>query len=308
VDLLFRHFWVAFVVVIVLNTRAWWRDVQEPMRRRPELAPGYRWLLRAQLSVTLVPVLLMGLGVISGQVRGVHDYLRPGEGNPFVLLWWGVVAAIVLLTTGWVVLGPGAEMLERHPGVIMVPRASARTIRLFSLGVAALNLVGMALFFGGFPAPIGPRTFDVPWIGILFPFFFAGMWVAIGFILATTGGWQTVAAHYPLVGDAPPPVQRFGAAEFGLAAYNGVLRLAADQRGLYFAVIWLFRAGHRPFVVPWSDVTARATRRWFRAVVELRFARTPDIAVRLPRASAEALFRHGGRPADFPPIGEGRAC
>lgn len=232
-----RHFWVVIVIMTVLYARMWWREVQEPMRRQPELAPGYRGLYRAQITVGLVPWLLMGVGVILGQVGGVDEF---------------------------------------------------------------------APLFAGFPGSPGhPR--DLPWFPLVFPFFFVALWVGVGFLLAATGGWQTVAAHYPLVGDAPPPGKRFGAAEFGLVGYNRCLKLSANQRGLYFATILLFRAGHAPFFVPWTDVTARATRRWFRSVVELRFARTPDIAVRLPRATAEALFRQGGRQADFPSGLEGRA-
>jgi hypothetical protein len=305
VDAVFRHFWVAFVVVTFLQSRAWWREVQELMRRRPELAPGYRRLYRGQVTLTIVPWLLMGVGVVSGRVPSMFDFLRPGEGNPFVLLWWGVVMATMLVALGWIVLGGGAEMLERHPGVLMVPRGSARSIRLISLGVAAFQLVFAALFFAGFPGSRGggPRGFDL-WFPLVFPFVFVAGWIGIGFLLASVGGWQIVAAHYPLAGEVPRPVRRFGAAEFGSVSYNGVLSLGANQRGLYFAAILLFRSGHPPFFVPWSDVTARATRRWFRAAVELRFARTPDILVRLPRALAGALFRQGGRSADLPPIQE----
>ena len=301
-----RYFWVVIVIMTVLYARMWWREVQEPMRRQPELAPGYRWLYRAQITVVLVPWLLMGVGVILGQVGGVDEFLRPREGNPFVLLWWAVVAMLLVVVTTWVALGGGAEMLERHPGVYMIPRGSARTIRLFWLGIVAVNLVGFAPLFAGFPGSPG-HEHDLPWFPLVFPFFFVALWVGVGFLLAATGGWQTVAAHYPLVGDAPPPVKRFGVAEFGLVAYNRCLKLGANQRGLYFGAILLFRAGHAPFFVPWTDVTARATRRWFRAVIELRFARTPDIAVRLPRAAAEALFRQGGRQADLPSRQEGGA-
>lgn len=305
-DVVARHFWVAFVIVTVLYARAWWREAQETMRRRPELVEGYRRLLRAQLTVGLAPALLMGAGVVLGRVRGVLDFLRPNEGNPFVLLWWGVVLSLVLILTGWVVLGSGAEMLERHPGVYGVPRGPARSIRLFCLAFAALNLLGAAMFFAGFAGSPGRRPEpDFPWFPFVFPVFFAGLWVGIGFLLAATGGWQTIATHYPVDGAVPDAVKRFQSAEFGFVGYNSVLKLGANQRGLYVAAILPFRAGHTPFFVPWTDVTARAARRWLRAVVELRFARTPDIAVRLPRAAAEALFRAGGRAADVPPAQEG---
>ena len=151
-------FWAAYVVACVASAWTWWRDVQETMRRRPELASGE--------------------------------------------------------------LGRGAEMLERHPGVFMIPRTSARFIRLFWLIVVGFNVIAFALWFSGVVgnSPGHPHEADLPWVPVVFPFFFVGLWVGIGFALAAVGGWQTIAAHYPLVGDAPPPVKRFAAAEFGLGA------------------------------------------------------------------------------------------
>ena len=79
------HFWLAFVVVTIINGRYWWAGVQARIRAQPELGPGYRRLYRGYLFWGNVPWLLMGAGILSGQVRSIFDFLQPRSGNPYVL-------------------------------------------------------------------------------------------------------------------------------------------------------------------------------------------------------------------------------
>ena len=44
-DLLFRHFWIAFLVAGAINARAQWERIERRIRAHPELEPGYRRLL-----------------------------------------------------------------------------------------------------------------------------------------------------------------------------------------------------------------------------------------------------------------------
>ena len=46
-----------------------------------------------------------------------------------------------------------------------------------------------------------------------------------------------------------------------LSRYNGMLRFDVSRAGLRLSVLPLFRPGHRPFFVPWSEVSAEARRR-----------------------------------------------
>jgi hypothetical protein len=130
VEFLFRHFWLGFVLVTFVNGRAWWNRAQNRIRSNPELESGYRRLYRGYLLWSNLPWLVMGLGILSGQVPSIFDFLRPAEGNAFVLGWWGLMAGLLCLGTYWIFVGGGAEMLERHPGVYMVPQWSAAKLRL----------------------------------------------------------------------------------------------------------------------------------------------------------------------------------
>jgi hypothetical protein len=88
-----------------------------------------------------------------------------------------------------------------------------------------------------------------------FPLFFVGMWVMVSFIISRAG-WNSFATHYPA--PNPPtgktytsPNTRFGNY---LARYNNVVRVIFTDGGVYFHVLFLFRAFHPPFLVPWSSV------------------------------------------------------
>jgi hypothetical protein len=297
-ELLFRHFWIAFVIVTTVNGRAWWDRVQNRIRSNRELEPGYRRLYRGYLLSMNLPWLVMGLGILSGQVPSIFDFLRPSAGNSFVLAWWGLMAALLCVGTYWIFAGGGAETLERHPGVYMVPQWSAAKLRLFWLGVVAWNVAIGTLLLLGFPGGPAERSTSPavgPWLWALFPVFFVGMWLLVTFLLSAMGGWRALAQHY--VASSPFSGQRFrfrSAQLGGYVNYGGCLTLGAGPSGLYLAVLPLFRMAHPPLIVPWTDITAREVRSWFLSAIELEFAKVPGVSVRLSRRLAQSLFDASG--------------
>ncbi len=95
-----------------------------------------------------------------------------------------------------------------------------------------------------------------PWLFVpLFLLFFAGMWVFVGFTISRAG-WSSFAARYP-ASTRPTgktyvsPNTRFGNY---VARYSNVVRVTFTDAGVYFQVLFLFRAFHPPFLVPWTSV------------------------------------------------------
>src|SRR4051794_3875528 len=95
--LFLRHFWVMFVVVTTWNAFALQRRSRRAVETRPELAAGYRRLVRGYLFFGNLPWLVMGLGIELGGVPTMFSYFRPRDGNPFVLAWFAVVIGLWLL-------------------------------------------------------------------------------------------------------------------------------------------------------------------------------------------------------------------
>jgi hypothetical protein len=90
---------------------------------------------------------------------------------------------------------------------------------------------------------------------VLFPLFFAGMWICVGFVISRLG-WHLFATRYPApsrpVGTAySSPSSWFGTI---FASYRNVVRVLFTEAGVYFSVMFLFRVFHPPFLVPWASV------------------------------------------------------
>lgn len=305
-DVVSRYFWIAFIVASVVNGRSWWSRIERRIQQHPELLPGYRRLFRGFLFWTNVPWLAMGAGILSGRVGTFFDYLQPAAGNPFVLAWWGLMAGLLLLGTAWIFFGGGAETLERHPGMYMVPEWPAAKLRLYWLGLLAWNVViGTFLYhnFGARRGPQQPRSSDLgAWLPALFPVAFVGMWLLVSYTLAVIGGWSKLAAHYPESSPCSGARFRFRSGQIGgLANYSGMLTLGADPMGLHLAVALPFRVGHPPLCVPWSDVRAREVRSWLSQPVELEFAKAPNTTLRIAGHLARSLIEASGARVQIQP-------
>lgn len=295
---LMRHAWIVLVLANSANGWLWWNRVQGRMRSHPELEPGYRSLYRGFLFWTNLPWVVMGLGIISGQVNGMFEYLQPSAGNPMVLVWWGLFIALLALGTHWIFAGGGAETLERHPGVFMVPPLPAATLRWLWLGLAIWNVLIAAAIFLGFPdrlLGLNPASNKKTWLPVLFPVLFVAMWLLTTFLLALMGGWRTLSQHYtaksPFVGQR----FRFRSVQFGsFTSYSSVVTLGAAPGGLYLAVAPIFRLAHPPLFIPWSDITAREFKGWLTKQVELEFVKASSVTVRLSRRLAHLLFDASG--------------
>jgi hypothetical protein len=109
-------------------------------------------------------------------------------------------------------------------------------------------------------------------------------------LISRIGGWGSMAEAYTY--HEPRAAQCFSmqSAVLRLASnYNGVLKICADDEGLYFSVIFLFRPGHPPFFVPWGEISGTKKGYFFYQVVDLRFQRTPDLPFRIYQRTADKL-------------------
>ena len=121
---------------------------------------------------------------------------------------------------------------------------------------------------------------------VVFPLF----WSTIAFLLSRIGGWGSMAEAYPY--REPLIVQCFSlqSAILRLATnYNAVLKICADEQGLYFSVMFLFRPGHAPFFVPWEEISGTKKQYFLYPVVDLRFQRTPNLPFRVYKRTADRL-------------------
>jgi hypothetical protein len=117
VELIFRHAWLLFIAVTCVNAAMWWKSGQKEIAAHPELRTSYPVLVRGLLVFGNLPWIVMGAGILLGQVPSTFHYLNPRNGS-FVIAWYVVVVATWVATTYWIFCRGGAETLVRHPGLL----------------------------------------------------------------------------------------------------------------------------------------------------------------------------------------------
>jgi hypothetical protein len=90
---------------------------------------------------------------------------------------------------------------------------------------------------------------------LLFPFFFVGIWVSVCFVISRMG-WHSFATRYPVQNRPAGTAYNSPSSWFGniFASYRNVVRVVFTETGIYFYAMFLFRAFHPPFLVPWTSV------------------------------------------------------
>ena len=89
---------------------------------------------------------------------------------------------------------------------------------------------------------------------VFLPFLFIGMWLLVSFI-SSLFGWRSFSNHYPAQIRPPGIAYNSPSASFGfLGQYSNVVRVVITDAGVYFYALFLFRAFHPPFLVPWDSV------------------------------------------------------
>ncbi|MGA2093669.1 MAG: hypothetical protein ABSH16_09720 [Sedimentisphaerales bacterium] len=109
------------------------------------------------LSVTW---LIMGIGFIIGGVPSIWNYLRPRDGNSYVLVWWASVLVLYIIGSYWIFVGQGAAKLAKS-GAIQYRSAgktmtvsSEKSIKLiFLLDLAGAIIFTAVVWFVNIPLP-----------------------------------------------------------------------------------------------------------------------------------------------------------
>jgi hypothetical protein len=90
----------------------------------------------------------------------------------------------------------------------------------------------------------------------LFVLAFVGLWIGVGLLVAYLGGWATLAKVYRHSDEFRGERRRFQSARMRWGInYGSCLTVGATPRGLYLAALFIFRIGHPPLFMPWTDIS-----------------------------------------------------
>jgi hypothetical protein len=145
--LVFKHFWVAFILGTLVNGAIWWLRGKQHRERDPALTEGYRSLIRGFVTWGNLPWLIMGAGILSGDVPSIFHYFDPRSPNPFIVAWFGSIFLLWTAGTYWLFGRGGAEQLVRHPGLMQPHFTSASAVKALWLVGLSGGIVGIAVMY-----------------------------------------------------------------------------------------------------------------------------------------------------------------
>jgi hypothetical protein len=99
---------------------------------------------------------------------------------------------------------------------------------------------------------------------VLCLFGFMGVWCLVCLVLSILGGWHRMAANFSTRKLPSGKKYRFQSARIGKASYKNCLTISPVTEGLYLSVMFLFRIGHPPLLIPWEMVRNPIAHRFFR--------------------------------------------
>ena len=120
------------------------------------------------------------------------------------------------------------------------------------------------------------------WPALFVPF----IWVLVSSIISRVGGWALLAKVY-LAQDSTTldgETWKFQSIQMRWGTnYGNCVTVRANPLGLGFSILFLFRIGHPPLLIPLDDITIHEVRRsrFFPSWIEFRFRLEPSIPIRM---------------------------
>jgi len=109
---------------------------------------------------------------------------------------------------------------------------------------------------------------ELIFIIILFPFAFAGFFCLVSYLISFIGGWRQLSMVYPR--KNLPVGRRFSwqTMKLGFSNYGSCITIHSSAEGLDLSVMFIFRVGHPPLFIPWSEFQEARARRflWYKYV------------------------------------------
>jgi hypothetical protein len=115
-------------------------------------------------------------------------------------------------------------------------------------------------------------------------------WIAVSLLLAMLVGWLGLAKHYRCRTRFKGQKWYFQTGSMIPAHYIGCLTTGASGEGVYLAVLPLFRLGHPPLLIPWSDITATEHKGLLFSYLDFKFSSEPSVTLRVPRDTGERIL------------------
>ncbi len=136
-----------FIVVTITNAIIMKVRSKKQIDQDPSLEEGYDKIFKGLITWGNIPWVIMGVGIVTGNVPTVFHYFNPQDGNPYVISFFISILLIWVLGTYWLFLKDGAEMLFKHPGIFNSDFSSPAKIKMVWILSLAGGIAGLAMMF-----------------------------------------------------------------------------------------------------------------------------------------------------------------
>jgi len=115
---------------------------------------------------------------------------------------------------------------------------------------------------------------------IAFAVVFIFFWSEVSLLVSLISGWFQMAKFYGFSGSFKGNQWRGETLRMGsLELYKSSVKTGIEDQVLYLAVFPLFRPGHKPLLIPWSDISVKKQKSRLYPV-EQRFKKHPGFRFR----------------------------
>jgi hypothetical protein len=127
-----------------------------------------------------------------------------------------------------------------------------------------------------------------------FVVFFVTFWCSICFFISMMGGWFTLSRRFKRQSEPYGEIRSAGPLFYGVKMrfrvnYGNVIRITSADDALYLSMLFLFRIGHPPLRIPWTEIKLERTKfLWLRYVV-LTLGEHERIPMRISERMARKL-------------------
>jgi hypothetical protein len=127
-----------------------------------------------------------------------------------------------------------------------------------------------------------------------FAIFSVALWCFICFFISILGGWHSLSGRFCAQAAPYGETKTAGPFFYGVKMrfrvnYGNVIRLTATEDALDISILFLFRIGHPPLCIPWTEIKMAETKFLWRRHVFLMLGNEEKIRMRISERMARNL-------------------
>ena len=123
---------------------------------------------------------------------------------------------------------------------------------------------------------------------------FAAFWCFVVALCSWLTGWASLARRFRAQSEPYGDVRTAGPWLLTIymrfwTHYSGVVKMTAAADALYLRIMFMFRPGHPPLRIPWSEIAFSRTRYFFCRYVVLTLGKEEKVPLRISERAARKL-------------------